>query len=72
MRTTGLVIFDAFSTLVTSRPDSRQTFRTGLRRAGVSVSEAEQLLPVFQATGIVGAVSDTEFTECEAGEWCLR
>jgi putative hydrolase of the HAD superfamily len=40
VRTGGLVIFDAFNTLVTSRPDSRQTFLTGLRQASARASAA--------------------------------
>ena len=40
MRTRGLVIFDAFNTLVTSRQDSRQTFITGLVQVGINASAA--------------------------------
>ncbi len=38
MRTRGLVIFDAFNTLVTSRPGSKQTFLAGLVQAGIDAS----------------------------------
>jgi putative hydrolase of the HAD superfamily len=38
VRIRGLVIFDAFNTLVTSRPDSRRTFLDGLGQAGVRAS----------------------------------
>jgi putative hydrolase of the HAD superfamily len=40
MRTGGLVIFDAFNTLVTSRPGSEQTFLAGLVQSGISASTA--------------------------------
>ena len=40
MRTRGLVIFDAFNTLVTSRRGSKQTFLTGLVQAGINASAA--------------------------------
>jgi putative hydrolase of the HAD superfamily len=40
VRTTGLVIFDAFNTLVTARRDSKQTFLTGLVNAGINASAA--------------------------------
>ena len=36
MGSRGLVIFDAFNTLVTSRRDSKGTFLEGLERAGIS------------------------------------
>jgi putative hydrolase of the HAD superfamily len=39
MRTRGLIIFDAFNTLVTSRPGSRQTFLAGLVQAGLNASD---------------------------------
>lgn len=39
MRTTGLVIFDAFNTLFTSRWDSKQTFLAGLIQVGLNASE---------------------------------
>ncbi len=38
MRTRHLVIFDAFNTLVTARHDSRRTFLTGLRHAGLEAT----------------------------------
>jgi HAD superfamily hydrolase (TIGR01509 family) len=38
MRTGGLVIFDAFNTLVTSRRDSKRTFLAGLVQAGIRAS----------------------------------
>ena len=38
MRTRGLVIFDAFNTLVTSHPGSKQTFLAGLIQAGINAS----------------------------------
>jgi len=38
VRTRGLVIFDAFNTLVTSRPDSRRTFLDGLAQTGIRAS----------------------------------
>ena len=40
MRTRGLVIFDAFNTLVTLRRGSKQTFLTGLLQAGINASAA--------------------------------
>ena len=40
MRTRGLVIFDAFNTLVTSRRDSKRTFLAGLVQAGIRASTA--------------------------------
>jgi len=40
MRTRGLVIFDAFNTLVTSRPGSKRTFLAGLVQIGVRASTA--------------------------------
>ena len=40
MRTGGLVIFDAFNTLVTARRGSEQTFLTGLIQAGINASAA--------------------------------
>jgi len=40
MRTRGLVIFDAFNTLVTSRRGSKRTFLAGLVQAGVKASAA--------------------------------
>lgn len=39
MRTRALVIFDAFNTLVTSRPGSKQTFLGSLIQAGINASE---------------------------------
>jgi hypothetical protein len=39
MRTAGLVIFDAFNTLITSRWDSKQTFLAGLIQVGLNASE---------------------------------
>lgn len=36
----GLVIFDAFNTLVTSRRGSKRTFRAGLVQAGINASRA--------------------------------
>lgn len=47
MRSRGLVIFDAFNTLVTSRRGSKRTFLGGLARAGLSSSPA--LLGELQA-----------------------
>jgi putative hydrolase of the HAD superfamily len=47
MRTRGLVIFDAFNTLVTSRRGRRRTFLAGLVQAGISASTA--LLADLQA-----------------------
>jgi HAD superfamily hydrolase (TIGR01509 family) len=47
MRARGLVIFDAFNTLVTAHADSRDTFFAGLRRAGLNASQA--LLAELQA-----------------------
>jgi len=38
VRTRGLVIFDAFNTLVTARRGSKQTFLTGLVQAGINAS----------------------------------
>lgn len=43
----GLVIFDAFNTLVTAQASSRDTFLTGLRLAGIAASPA--LLADLQA-----------------------
>jgi HAD superfamily hydrolase (TIGR01509 family) len=40
MRTGGLAIFDAFNTLVKSRPGSEQTFLAGLVQTGISASTA--------------------------------
>jgi putative hydrolase of the HAD superfamily len=40
MRSRGLVIFDAFNTLVTSRRGSKRTFLTGLAQAGLNSSRA--------------------------------
>jgi hypothetical protein len=40
MGTTGLVIFDAFNTLVTSRPGSKRTFLAGLVQNGIRPSRA--------------------------------
>jgi putative hydrolase of the HAD superfamily len=40
VRTRGLVIFDAFNTLVTARRGSKQTFLTGLVQAGINASAA--------------------------------
>lgn len=40
MRSRGLVIFDAFNTLVTSRRGSKRTFFTGLAQAGLNSSRA--------------------------------
>ena len=40
MRTRGLVIFDAFNTLVTSRRGSKRTFLAGLVQAGIRASTA--------------------------------
>jgi HAD superfamily hydrolase (TIGR01509 family) len=40
VRTRGLVIFDAFNTLVTSRPGSKRTFLDGLARTGIRASMA--------------------------------
>ena len=40
MRSRGLVIFDAFNTLVTARRGSEQTFLAGLARAGLNSSRA--------------------------------
>jgi hypothetical protein len=39
MRPTGLVFFDAFNTLMTSRWDSKQTFLAGLIQVGLNASE---------------------------------
>jgi putative hydrolase of the HAD superfamily len=39
LRATGLVIFDAFNTLITSRQDSKQTFLAGLAQVGLDASE---------------------------------
>jgi putative hydrolase of the HAD superfamily len=47
MGSRGLVIFDAFNTLVTSRPDSRDTFAAGLAQAGLQASP--ELLAELQA-----------------------
>ena len=47
MGSRGLVIFDAFNTLVTARRDSRQTFADGLAQAGLRASP--ELLAEFQA-----------------------
>jgi putative hydrolase of the HAD superfamily len=47
MRTRGLVIFDAFNTLVTAHADSQDTFLAGLRRAGLDASQ--RLLAKLQA-----------------------
>lgn len=41
-------------------------------RADKDRFQAEQLLPVFQAMGMADVVSDSEFTEYEAGEFYLR
>ena len=38
MRSRGLVIFDAFNTLVTSHRDSKRTFFAGLAQAGLNSS----------------------------------
>jgi putative hydrolase of the HAD superfamily len=38
VRTRGLVIFDAFNTLVTSRPGSKRTFLAGLTQVGIRAS----------------------------------
>jgi HAD superfamily hydrolase (TIGR01509 family) len=38
MNTRGLVIFDAFNTLVTARPDSMGTFLAGLAQAGLEAT----------------------------------
>jgi putative hydrolase of the HAD superfamily len=43
----GLVVFDAFNTLVTAHADSRDTFLAGLRSAGLTASAA--LLAELQA-----------------------
>jgi HAD superfamily hydrolase (TIGR01509 family) len=40
MRTRGLVIFDAFNTLVTSRRGSKRTFLAGLAQSGIRPSAA--------------------------------
>ncbi len=40
MRTRGLVIFDAFNTLVTSRQGSKRTFLAGLAQTGIRASTA--------------------------------
>jgi hypothetical protein len=40
MATRGLVIFDAFNTLVTAHHESRTTFLAGLSRAGLAASAA--------------------------------
>ena len=40
MRSRGLVIFDAFGTLVTSRRGSKRTFLAGLAEAGLNSSPA--------------------------------
>jgi hypothetical protein len=34
--------------------------------------EAEQLLPAFQAMGLTEVASNSDFTECEAGELFIR
>ena len=34
--------------------------------------EAEQLLPAFQAMGLTDVASNSDFTECEAGELFIR
>jgi putative hydrolase of the HAD superfamily len=47
MGSRGLVIFDAFNTLVTSRRDSKGTFLEGLERAGVR--GADPVLAALQA-----------------------
>lgn len=44
----GLVIFDAFNTLVTAHPEYRRTFLDGLARAGLEPSPT--LLSELQAT----------------------
>jgi FMN phosphatase YigB (HAD superfamily) len=41
MQTRGLVIFDAFNTLVTSRRGSKRTFLAGLAQTGIRASAAE-------------------------------
>jgi putative hydrolase of the HAD superfamily len=38
VRTRGLVVFDAFNTLVTSRPGSKRTFLAGLAQVGIRAS----------------------------------
>ena len=40
MRNRGLVIFDAFNTLITSRRGSERTFLAGLAQAGLNASQA--------------------------------
>jgi HAD superfamily hydrolase (TIGR01509 family) len=47
MRTRGLVIFDAFKTLVTAHADSQDTFIAGLRQLGLDAPE--RLLAELQA-----------------------
>lgn len=49
MRTRGLVIFDAFNTVVTSRPGEEQTFLTGLATASEHAS-ADLLTTLYAAS----------------------
>ena len=70
MGTGGLVIFDAFNTLVTSRPGCEHTFLAGL--GAVSADASADLLATLQAASEGLDHSEWSSSRCVYCQWATE